>query len=421
MVNRFKIVGKVLISTLILGTIITGTNIVQAKGVYTSSTSINNVTSLYNESQVNDISDEFDNLGLEKCDSPNGVFSAYYNNGTYDSIYVKNNEDNNEIRIEPSVVCSQLFWINDRYLLTNIQNIGLVLYDMNNVYMPKSLYEISSDYIDVQTSVNVTAVSNNAIQFTDEWGTEQETRYKFTDEVFTIDNSPKKIKEISYDLNNDNILENIALYYDKTGTGTGTCTIKVNNSSKSISLQSNLGQSELKINVIDINKKDKIKEIQLIETTENDYQHIVFFKFDGKSLLKIPAFETANLIRNVSFDGNGNIKAYFINQSLYTLYIIDNYKYDGKSIKLIPSKYYKLNTPTTVIFPIKVQKSQTNKAAPFKLYKGEKVTIVTTDGKGWFKLLNSKKKEGWFYFDKQTYKLQGKEQWQVFKNLPIAG
>ncbi|MBU3192258.1 hypothetical protein K9O30_22800 [Clostridium bowmanii] len=46
---------------------------------------------------------------------------------------------------------------------------------------------------------------------------------------------------------------------------------------------------------------------------------------------------------------------------------------------------------------------------------------MTTDGKGWFKLLNSKKKEGWFYFDKKTYKLQGKEQWQIFKSLPIAG
>ncbi|MGV8980167.1 SH3 domain-containing protein [Clostridium sp.] len=417
MVNRFKIVGKVIISTLILGTIITGKNVVQAKDVSTNSTTINTVASLYNESQVNVISDEFANLGLEKCDSPNGAFSAYYNNGTYDSIYVKNNENNEEIRIEPSGICSRVFWINDRYLLANIQCIGLVLYDMDNLDMPKSLYEISSYYFEVP--VKVTAVSNDAIQFTDEWGTEQETRYKFMDEVFTIDNSPKKIKEISYDLNSDNIPENISVYYDKTGTG--ICTVKVNDSSKSISLESNLGQSDLIINVIDINKNDKIKEIQFIETIENDYQHIVFFKFDGKSLLKIIELKPDKFITSMSFDGKGNIKASYVNQSLYTLGCIDNYKYDGKSIKLIPSKYYKLNTPTTVIFPIKVQKSQTNKAAPFKLYKGEKVTIVTTDGKGWFKLLNSKKKEGWFYFDKKTYKLQGKQQWQVFKNLPIAG
>ena len=286
MINKWKMVGKVLVSTIILGTIITGRNIVQAKSVSTNNATINNVSSFY------------------------------------------------------------------------------------------------------------------------------------TNEIFTTENSTQTIKEISSDLNSDNILENISLYYDEE---TGSCTVKVNDSSKSISLESNLGQDDLMINVIDLNKNDNIKEIQLIETIENDYKHIVFFKFDGTNLIKIIELKSDKLITGLSFDGKGNIKTSFVNQSLYTLGCIDNYKYDGKSIKYIPSKYYKLNTPTTIIFPIKVQKSQTNKAAPFKLYKGEKVTIVTTDGKGWFKLLNSKKKEGWFYFDKNTYKLQGKQQWQIFKNLPIAG
>lgn len=417
--NKRKIVGKLLISTLVLSTMVTGRYVVKATNTYENSTSINKSSCIYTKSDDNSVSDEFSKLKLKECSSSKGTYSAYYGGevSDYSFIYVKNNNDNKDaIKIETSGACRELYWLSDRYILTSVQHLGLVLYDMNELDTPKNLYKSNPDFTEDQVPVKVKKASEGTIEFTDEWKNKEEIRYKFVNDTFAIDNSPKKIKEMSYDLNGDNIAEKISLYYSNTGI----CTIKVNNVSKNIKLESYLGEEYLKINAIGLNKKEKVKELQFISSIENGYKQIVIFKFDGKNLSTLYDFNIDSLITGMSFDGLGNIKTSCIKQSLYTLECTENYKYDGRAIKYIKTKYYKLNTPTTVILPIKVQKSQSNKTEPFKLYKGEKVKIVLTDGKGWFKLINSKGKEGWLYYDKKTWKVQGKARWEVFKNLPVA-
>jgi hypothetical protein len=220
----------------------------------------------------------------------------------------------------------------------------------------------------------------------------------------------KKVKEFNADLNGDNKQDKITLYYNNNGTNI----VDINGFTYKFNTGDDIAQIA-EIKAIDINKNDKYKEIEISSTGSSDSLHSVALKYDGNKIIEIWNLDCVN----VTYDGSGIIKVEEISQIFYTWDYIDTYKYNGAVIKLIPPKYYTLNTETTVITPIKLQKSPADKTESFKLIKGEKVKIVMADNNGWFMLVNSKGKQGWFYCDKNDY-VQGKEQYDIFSDLPIA-
>lgn len=223
-----------------------------------------------------------------------------------------------------------------------------------------------------------------------------------------------KLQEFTADLDGDNQNETISLYYNSNQLNT----IEINGQLLSINLFDGFGEDSVHMRVIDLNKKDKYKEIEYKEDIANDFEHIVLLSYKNNKIVKLIDY---GFFTGVNYDYSGNITFSRRSQLLYTWGYKEKYTYDGTSLKHIPTKYYELNSYATVVVPIKVQNSTTDKRVPFTLKKGEKVKIVTADGKGWFKLINSKKKAGWFYVNPSTAKIQGIYQWKVFSGLPLAG
>lgn len=230
---------------------------------------------------------------------------------------------------------------------------------------------------------------------------------------------PKVIRTISSDLDGDGKKEAISLIYHSANYAI----LKVNKFEMVISL-SGIGDPDgIDVKVIDLIKTDKPKQLEFRELTTDIYAHRELLNYQkGKiEMIALPAPANTNMIVSATYDGKGTVTHAYVNQNLYTWFYKESFKYDGKKVSHVKKNSYSLDTSVTVSTVIKLQKSPTDKKMVFKTSKGMKLTIVETNGNGWFKVKSSSGKLGWFFFDDKTDKIQGKPSAEVFKGLPYVG
>ncbi len=230
---------------------------------------------------------------------------------------------------------------------------------------------------------------------------------------------PRVLRTISADLDGDGKKEVITLtYYSEA-----YAILKINKCEMVISL-SGIGDPDgVDVKVIDLIKTDKPKQLEFRELTTDIYAHRELYNYrNGKiEIISLPKPANTNVIVSATYDGKGVITHAYVNQSMYTWFYKESFKYDGKTVNHISRSSYPLDTDVTVSTVIKLQRSPTDKKLIFKTTKGMKLIIVETNGKGWFKVKSGSGKMGWFFFDDKTDKIQGKPSAEVFKGLPYAG
>lgn len=226
----------------------------------------------------------------------------------------------------------------------------------------------------------------------------------------------KAIRAISADLDGDGKKDAITLIYYSEDYAI----LKVNKTEMIMDLSGSGDPDAIDVKVIDLVKTDKTKELEFRELTTDIYAHreLISYKTGKLDILEMPKPSNTKMIVSATYDGKGTITHAYVNQNLYTWFYKENFKYDGHKISHISKNIYNLDTNTTAATVIKLQRSPTDGRTVFKTAKGMKLTIVETNGKGWFKVKSSTGKIGWFFFDDKTDKIQGKPSIEVFKGLP---
>lgn len=229
----------------------------------------------------------------------------------------------------------------------------------------------------------------------------------------------KAIRAISADLDGDGKKDAITLIYYSEDYAI----LQVNKTEMVIDLSGSGDPDAIDVKVVDLVKADKPKQLEFRELTTDIYAHreLICYKNGKLEIIPMPRPSNTRMVVSATYDGKGTITHAYVNQSLYTWFYKENFKYDGKKISYVSKNTYNLDTSTTAETVIKLQRSPTDKRTVFKTAKGMKLTIVETNGKGWFKVKNSSGKMGWFFFDDKTDKIQGKPSLEVFKGLPNVG
>lgn len=243
-----------------------------------------------------------------------------------------------------------------------------------------------------------------------------ESQAETTYNGFVTSSGPQVVRTAAIDLDGNGSKENIKLTYyssDFAILNIGKCQVI-------IELSGDGDPGDLDLNVIDINKKDKTKQLEIRELTTNIYSHreLVSYKNGEAVIIKMPKPANVKKIVSATYEGNGTIEHAYVNQMLYSWFYKETFKYDGKTVEHVMKSSYNLETMATANLVIKLQKSPTDKTVVFKTAKGMALTIVEANGKGWFKVKNSAGKMGWFFFDAKTNEIQGKSGKTVFDGLP---
>lgn len=229
-------------------------------------------------------------------------------------------------------------------------------------------------------------------------------------------NKTKAIRAISVDLDGDGKKDAITLIYYSEDYAI----LKVNKTEMVMDLSGSGDPDAIDVKVVDLIKSDKTKQLEFRELTTDIYAHREIIRYSAGKLeiLAMPKPSNTKKVVSATYDGKGTITHAYVNQNLYTWFYKENFKYDGRKISHVSKSTYNLETSTTAATTISLQRSPTDKRTVFKTSNGMKLTIIETNGKGWFKVKNSSGKMGWFFFDDKTDKIQGKPSMEVFKGLP---
>lgn len=152
--------------------------------------------------------------------------------------------------------------------------------------------------------------------------------------------------------------------------------------------------------IVDIDTKDKIKEIIVCESGPSGDYATAFYYYDGKRLIPMGKIQGALSNKALKINGSGIIKTTTRGKILQTWFYPDTYIIGAKHLlKHIDQDTYQMNTKVKVKKALALQKSRNNKQTTFILKPGEEATILSSDNKEWCLVRNSKGEQGWFAVD----------------------
>ena len=172
--------------------------------------------------------------------------------------------------------------------------------------------------------------------------------------------------------------------------------------------------------IVDLDTRDKVKEIAVGDLGPSTDFTTTFYYYDGKQLVSEGAVQ--GLYEKMVFDGKGKLTTKTRGQILDTWFYDDDFVL-SKEHKLVhvPKKLYTRDTPVTLLSDFSLQLSSANTSKILKLKKGEAVKIVGCDDIKWCVIERSNGERGWFAVD-SAGKLNGTDlnAQDVFSGLSSA-
>lgn len=205
------------------------------------------------------------------------------------------------------------------------------------------------------------------------------------------------ISSSKYDLDGDKKVDKITIKCIKDEDDYSGYTLSVG---KKVATEKDIWFYNAKIEIVDLNKKDKYQEVAISMKSDNDYQFMHVYRWDGKNLKLLGELPGGRINReDVSFPGNGTVITYERMDILGTFDCQTRYKMDEKKLKFVlvnEKTHLALDKQhATVIKSFKVYSALNGKTPNVTLIKGEKLTRTGTDGKNWVSCLTSKGKTIW--------------------------
>lgn len=222
---------------------------------------------------------------------------------------------------------------------------------------------------------------------------------KLNDEKVTI--------AVSEDVNGDGKEENIKLDYYNRALTVNDMTIAAGSTSV-----------KNKLAIVDINKKDLLKEMVIKQRGYSDYDEVIFYYFDGKT------FVGKHCINGSDFFVDGSGKFTTTNKRSQTFFtwshdveynLTENYGFQEVSKEMYP-----LSIKLKVKHELQLQKSKTDKEIATTLKVGEEVELIGCDDKTWCCIRTSSGVIGWFEVQGQHIKVLNLHSADVFDGLFFA-
>lgn len=215
----------------------------------------------------------------------------------------------------------------------------------------------------------------------------------------------KKITNV--DLDGDGHKDVIVVNFeDAYGNYATTCTIKINNSVYRID-----GDAiETNIHIVDINKKDKYKEIAIVDDGPSDDYQTTFLYYNKKisRVGKISGALGYGLFCNgIVIKGSGVVIGESRGFLAQTWFYYDYYKLSSSHVlQRQPQKYYKSLRPNIITAKKTITLYSDNKKnIVARLKKGDKVTFIGSDEKQWCIVKMNNGKYGWFKSSVEAFEL----------------
>lgn len=211
---------------------------------------------------------------------------------------------------------------------------------------------------------------------------------------------PRKIVNMSADINGDGRKEAISATFDVSPgyDDYDVCTVKINSSMYKVTG----ARLNTRIYLVDINKKDKYKEIAVVDNGMSD-DYSTTFLYYNKKVQKVGSVYGAIgyglFDRNgIGFNGSGMVTGESRGHLLQTWFYSDYYKLNSSHILQRQSqKYYKTLKPNVITAKKTITLySDDKKKIVAKLNKGDKVTFIGSDEKQWCIVKMKSGKYGWF-------------------------
>lgn len=299
--------------------------------------------------------------------------------------------------------------------------ITLLIFNLNKIYSYSDENRIRGEEKPFIKSVwhRIDKTSESEIDPDDEYKLITTTSYYFVDknnkqgpqivskEQLTDREPVEKIVKVEKrflkaDLDGDKKAELISLNYvhrtiDSTALDPSLGSISINDLTEKID-NANF-ESEPEVKIIDINRKDKIKELVLSSKgSECSSSFTSIYCYDGKQIIHIDSFDSS--FDDMTVRGNGIIRVISSSKLLPAMWSIEQfYKLtESHFLEKIPTGFYKITyqPDTTAGIDLPLQKSPTNNKIVATLKKGEKIKVIGTDDKFWCLAANSKGARGWF-------------------------
>jgi hypothetical protein len=182
------------------------------------------------------------------------------------------------------------------------------------------------------------------------------------------------------------------------------------------------GNNPQGLKVVDLDTRDDMQEIAVSDAGPSGDPTTNFYSYDGKDILFIGM--TQGMDDEIVYDGMGGLSTTTRGQILDTWFYLDDYKLQAnRTLARVPKEFYERispDWPVTVLAPITLQKSATDRDAAITLQMGDVVMIVGCDDIEWCKVENARGVSGWFAVENfNTIKGYG-EAGTIFEGLSNA-
>lgn len=208
-----------------------------------------------------------------------------------------------------------------------------------------------------------------------------------------------RYKSLTDDLNGDGLVESISLEVRATPGASPSSSfaesiLRINSVSFNSGVQEN---PEPYFGVVDINKKDKLKEIAMLDRGPSDDPITTFLAWDGNKIINYGSIPSDYYF--MKFDGNNKITTRIRGHILQTWFYEADYVLSGSKIISSPRDFYEIvDGPEDLMMlqDLSVVKSQKDISVVATFKKGEKINLIGCDDIAWCKAKNQAGIEGWF-------------------------
>jgi hypothetical protein len=205
------------------------------------------------------------------------------------------------------------------------------------------------------------------------------------------------------DLNGDNKIDAVKL----KSLGSGSDYILFINNSIVKGTFENLDETTDGFILIDIDKRDRYREVAVHNPGPSDDDEYDIYWYDGKRIKKIGTYG-----RWPEFPGNGTMvlgkfMGFWTKKELYTF---DNKK---KKFNLVKKSLYPVNVNIIVKEPFFIYSARSIRSKAHRLFAGEKINLVECDTSGakenrmWYRLKSETGKTGWAIIGSFQDKVKG--------------
>ncbi len=147
--------------------------------------------------------------------------------------------------------------------------------------------------------------------------------------------------------------------------------------------------------VVDIDNKDNVKEIAVIDIGPSDDYTTSFYYFNGTNLLSMGTIPWT--YKDMTFNGFGKIITKTRGKILDTWFYDDDFVIsENHELVHVPKKLYARDTTVTLLAELPLQTSSLNSKIITTLQKGEVAKIVGCDDIAWCVIKKSDGVDGWF-------------------------